>query len=154
MVWTMKHFVYNRKRTTIVDIDRHMAVVITRRYAIDIGWSKSGVTPGGGGSNPTICSDLAVREDCMIIWWSGIRTQICERSVPERKRLAREYPTEIGREYGLIDAFNKECRLTKVTVSTTEDRDVIKATFKPCTTNKCFFQEDSWGIVRRRRLES
>jgi hypothetical protein len=50
-----------------VDVDRHMAIVITRRYAIDIGWSKSGVIPGGGGSNPTICSDLAVREDCMII---------------------------------------------------------------------------------------
>lgn len=44
-----------------------MAIVITRRYAIDNGWSKSGVTPGGGGINPTVCSDLAVRENSMII---------------------------------------------------------------------------------------
>jgi hypothetical protein len=57
--------------------------------------------------------------------------------------LAREYPTEIGREYGLIDAFNKECRLTKVTVSATEDRDAIEATFKPSMTSKYFFQDDS-----------
>jgi len=63
----MKHFVYNRKSIAIVEADRHMAIVITRRYAIDNGWSKSGVTPGGGGINPTVCSDLAVRENSMII---------------------------------------------------------------------------------------
>jgi hypothetical protein len=61
--------------------------------------------------------------------------------------LAREYPTEIGCEYGLIDAFNKECRLTKVTVSTTEDRDVAEATFKPSMTNKWLFPR---GLLRDR----
>jgi hypothetical protein len=78
--------------------------------------------------------------DYLIEWYKD--TDLQEVGARE-KGLAREYPTEIGREYGLIDAFNKECRLTKVTVSTTEDRDVTEATFKPSMTNKCFFQEDS-----------
>jgi hypothetical protein len=82
----MKHLVYNRKMTAIVEVDRHMASVITSRYAIDIGWSKSGVTPGGGGSNPIICSDLVVREGCMIYlieWYKD--TDLREVGAREKK---------------------------------------------------------------------
>jgi hypothetical protein len=48
---------------TAVEATRHTLVAITRRYAIDTGWSTFGVTPGGGGSNPTLCSELAMIEE-------------------------------------------------------------------------------------------